>query len=68
MSTHVPGFQSFSGFFHHFVLAKLATSSIRVKRSPQQVTLGPLIFFVNLFGSNHKLWKYLEEILIYFSP
>ena len=32
MSTHVPGFQSFSGgfFLHHFVLAKLATSSIRV--------------------------------------
>ena len=32
MSIHVPGFQSFfSGFLHHFVLAKLATSSIRVK-------------------------------------
>ena len=30
MSTHVPGFQSFSMFFlHHFVLAKLATRSIR---------------------------------------
>ena len=32
MSTQVAGFQSFSGFLHHFVLAKLATSSIRVKR------------------------------------
>ena len=31
MSTHVPGLQSFSGFLHHFVLAKLATTSIRVK-------------------------------------
>ena len=30
MSTHMPGFQSFSGFLHHFVLAKLATSSISV--------------------------------------
>ena len=30
MSTHVPGFQSFSGVLHHFVLAKLATSVIRV--------------------------------------
>ena len=29
MSTHVPGF---SGFFNHFVLAKLATSSIRVRK------------------------------------
>ena len=25
------GFSNFSGFLHHFVLAKLATSSIRVK-------------------------------------
>ena len=31
MSTHVPGFQSFSSFLHQFVLAKLANSSIRVK-------------------------------------
>ena len=31
MSTHFPGFQSFFRFLHHFVLAKLATSSIRVK-------------------------------------
>ena len=30
MSTHVLGFQSFSCFSHHFVLAILATSSIRV--------------------------------------
>ena len=32
MNTHMPGFQSFSGYLHHFVLVKLATSSsIRVK-------------------------------------
>ena len=30
MSTHLTGIQSFLGFLHHFVLAKLATSSIRV--------------------------------------
>ena len=30
MSAHVPGFQPFSAILHHFVLAKLATSSIRV--------------------------------------
>ena len=30
VSTHVPGFQSFSRFLHHFVLAGLATSGIRV--------------------------------------
>ena len=30
MSTHLPGIQSFFRFLHHFVLAKLATSSIRV--------------------------------------
>ena len=34
MSTHLPGFQfHFLGFLHHFVLAKVATSSIRVNRS-----------------------------------
>ena len=31
MSTHLPGFQSFYNVFHHFVLAKLAISSIRIK-------------------------------------
>ena len=31
MSTHMPGFQSFSRFLPHFVLAKLVTSSIRVR-------------------------------------
>ena len=32
MSTHVSGYQSFlSDFLHHFVLAQLATSGIRVK-------------------------------------
>ena len=35
MSTHVPGFLIFFQFFlHHFVLAKLATTSIRVKEQP----------------------------------
>ena len=33
MSTHKPGFQSFLSFLHHFVLAKLAISSIRVNTS-----------------------------------
>ena len=31
MSTHKSEFQSFSVFLYHFLLAKLATSSIRVK-------------------------------------
>ena len=30
MSTHMPGFQVFFRFLHHFVLAKEVTSSIRV--------------------------------------
>ena len=33
MSTHLPGFQPFFRFLHHFVMAKLATSSIRVKHN-----------------------------------
>ena len=40
MSTHVPGFQSFfMFFFHHFVKAKLATSSVRVKEEPDLLIL-----------------------------
>ena len=31
MSTHVPGFQSFSFFLHYFILAELASSSIMVR-------------------------------------
>ena len=31
MGIHVPGFQSFFSFLHHYVTAKLATSSIRFK-------------------------------------
>ena len=31
MSTHLPGFQSFFSFLHHFVLPKVATSRKRVK-------------------------------------
>ena len=31
MSTYMPGFQSFFKYFESFLLAKLATSSIRVK-------------------------------------
>ena len=33
MSAIVSGFSHFSGFLHHFALAKLATSGIRVKES-----------------------------------
>ena len=31
MSTHMSGFNNYSGFLHHFLLGKLATSGIRVK-------------------------------------
>ena len=33
MSTHMPGFESFSTLLPHFVLAKLASGRIRVKTS-----------------------------------
>ena len=44
MSTHVPGFQSFFRFLHHFVLAKLATRCIRVN------PYSPLILQVEYFA------------------
>ena len=37
--TYVPGFQSFSMFLHHLVLAKLATTSMRVKNMTLLSTL-----------------------------
>ena len=33
MSTHSPGFPSFFRFLRHFIMAKLATSTIRVKHN-----------------------------------
>ena len=41
MSTHVPRFQSFFRFLHHFLLGKLATSSIRVNTYCQPQTRQP---------------------------
>ena len=38
MKTHVPEVQLFSSFLHHFVLVKLATSSIRVNPSDAEAT------------------------------
>ena len=43
MSTHMPGFQSFFRFLHHFVLVKFATSSIKVNRYFSY-------FIISLFG------------------
>ena len=43
MSTHVPGFQSPFRFLHHFVLAKLATSFIRVKDLINQAPCSPTL-------------------------
>ena len=37
MSTHLPGFRSFSGFLHHFVLAKLAISSRKLESHTYEV-------------------------------
>ena len=44
MHTRVPGVQSFSDFLHYFVVAKLATRSIRVKlRILSSSVLSPLL-------------------------
>ena len=47
MSTHMPGFQSFFSFSYHFVIAKLAISSIRVNKAriPRIQVNIHLIFF-----------------------
>ena len=57
MSTHVPGFKSFSGCLHHFVLAKLATSSIRVNRVCVQIAI-----FTNKLM--YMQWRFVQAIRI----
>ena len=48
----MPRFQSFSGFFRHFVLAKLDTSSIRVKSSANLATSYHKISGMQFFSIN----------------
>ena len=59
MSTHVPGFQSFSGVLHTYVLALLANSSIRVKYVKTFIIIGTEIFYGK--WENHSLWFYKEK-------
>ena len=56
MSTHMPGFLLFFSFFlHHFVLAKLASTSIRVNhcREVKREGLGgPPYVLIQVWTSN----------------
>ena len=56
MSTHVPGFFIFSFLLHHFVLAKSAPSSIRVKavRGWQEEFVYVIMFIVTFFQFRDK--------------
>ena len=64
MSTHVPGYQS---FLHHFVLAKLATSSIRVnissKECPLKILIATKLLKIIKVTFKHNSAKFLEEEL-----
>ena len=53
MNTHVPGFQSFSSFLRHFVLTKLAISSVRVEQ-----VMRP---FLGVTGLNGLLSKFGDQ-------
>ena len=61
MSTNVPGFQSFLGFSHIFVLVKLATSSMRVNTWPkhkhQEADLTSTCSFQNHIPKNTQILK-----------
>ena len=59
MNTHMPGFQSYFIFFHHFILAKLATSSIRVKSNANTCSLllrSPNKYFTRTLWFNFGLY------------
>ena len=50
MSSHVPGFQSISLFFlHHFVLGKLASSSIGVNNASSSLAAIPVYYLKSCF-------------------
>ena len=61
MKTHVSGFQVFFSpfFLHHFVTAKLATSSIRVKvmSLTAHITLALLVAIFTIQNDAKKSWK-----------
>ena len=61
MSTHLLGLQSFSRFLHHFVLAKLATSSIRVNSLIQGLYCEKEIANKPGLKKSLKLQLFLEE-------
>ena len=66
MSTNMPGFQSFfQVVLHHFVLAKLATSSLRVNQNCKAILAAVgvdwLNYFGNIFQMNASLRNYLKE-------
>ena len=69
MSTHMPGFRSFLRFLCHFVLAKLATSSIRVDYCDKDFIFACFVFqlacqnFSQMF--THKTFRLLIPLLVF---
>ena len=58
MSTHLPGFKSFFIFLHHFVLAKLPASSIRVNVLPL------ILIMANNVLISSALWDSLDTCVL----
>ena len=66
MSTHLPGFQSFSFvFLHRFVLAKVATSSIRVKDTIYNSASNILSNYSQFLSNSHKYYRPRRQLLRY---
>ena len=64
MNTHVPEFKSFSAFSHYFMLAKLATSSTKVKEQSdwKRVNLiSPCAIFLN--GAIHVPYNVVPMVI-----
>ena len=71
MSAHLPGFQSFLRFLHHFVMTKLATSSIRFNEVFSRGNTYLLLDQtykpqINLFIRHKFIWKYFLLEIVYF--
>ena len=64
MSTHLPGCQSFFSFFVSFWIAKLATSSIRVKYTCNRIQTTEIRQLISRFLLYSVRLKYVWSLLL----
>ena len=64
MSTHLPGLLSFLRFLRHFVLAKLATSSVRVKLAQYKHCIQYLYYRATTLLQPHVWYEVIQSYFV----